>query len=288
VLLLALIFHAQSFKTTVELVTVPVTVTSRSNNQPIEQLTAGDFRVHEDGVEQKITLLDRERRPVSLCVVLDSSNSMAGTKQALAAEVVQHVFDGLRPEDEVSLVVFSGFPEIALTWMPVSDLPRIDWTQWKAAGMTALLDAMRVGVGLIGEAKNPRLVTLVVSDGEETGSVTSFRELAKTRRQSETQVYAFHTDAWPRTVPFDPYGHDPRPSILPAVVGDSGGTTSTIRVQPQAFAAARAFLDELRSQYLLGYIPSKPADGTYRRVKVETNDRTLRVRHRAGYLAMPQ
>ena len=210
---------------------------------------------------------------------------MAGNKQALAAEVVQHVLDGLRPEDEMSLVVFSGFPEIALTWTPVSDLPPIDWTQWKAAGMTALLDAMRVGVGLIGEARNPRLVTLVVSDGEETGSVASFRELAKTRRQSEAQVYAFYTDAWPRG---DPTGYEPRPSVLPAVVGDSGGTTSTIRVQPQAFAAAQAFLDELRSQYLLGYVPSKPPDGKYRRVRVETNDRTLRVRHRAGYLAMPQ
>jgi Mg-chelatase subunit ChlD len=163
---------------------------------------------------------------------------MEGNKQRVPAAVVQKVIDGLRPDDEVALVVFAGRPEIAIRWTPARGVPPIDWAQWKAAGMTALVDAMRVGVDLMSEARKPKLAILVVSDGQETGSFTSFGRLVTTRRQSETMVYA-------------------------------------------------VFLDELRSQYVLGYTPSKSPDGKYRRLRIETDDRTLKVRHRAGHLAMP-
>ena len=293
-LAIALLFAAQTFKTGVELVTVPVTVMTRGN-VAVAGLTKEDFRLSEDGVEQTITLVDRERRPVSLCIVLDSSHSMRGGNQLLAAAMVQQILDGLHADDEVSLVVFAGRPEIARTWTPARQMPRIDWTKWLTDGWTALVDAMRVGIGLVNDAKNPRIVILAVSDGEETGSVTPINELVNTRRQSEAQVYAIRTDSWAAGdgVSLTPGFPSAAPMLtrrvnaLPSVIGDSGGTQYEVRVDPQVKPAARAFLDELGSQYILGYVPSKPPDGTYRRVKVTINNKALNVRHRGGYLAMP-
>jgi len=46
--------------------------------------------------------------------------------------------------------------------------------------------------------------------------------------------------------------------------------------------------DELNAQYTLGYVPKKAPDGKYRRLKVEAQNKDLRVRHRGGYLAMPR
>ena len=50
---------------------------------------------------------------------------------------------------------------------------------------------------------------------------------------------------------------------------------------------ARMLLEELRSQYTLGYQPTRALDGRFRRVTVEAVDDNLTLRHRAGYLATP-
>jgi hypothetical protein len=39
--------------------------------------------------------------------------------------------------------------------------------------------------------------------------------------------------------------------------------------------------------YPLVYEPSRPLDGTFRRIRIEPKDRNFR-RHRAGYLGQPQ
>lgn len=68
---------AQVFKVDTELVTIPITVTTRDNER-VSDLTAADFQVREDGVEQTIAFVDQQRRALSLCIVLDSSVSMRG------------------------------------------------------------------------------------------------------------------------------------------------------------------------------------------------------------------
>jgi hypothetical protein len=45
--------------------------------------------------------------------------------------------------------------------------------------------------------------------------------------------------------------------------------------------------NDLQHEYLLGYTPTRPLDGKYRRLKVEVNRRGVAVRHRGGYLALP-
>ena len=73
-----------AFRAGVELVTVPLTVTHRDRDRSIGELTAADFRVFEDGVEQEVTLLDHARRPVSLTIILDTSLSMTADRRAIA------------------------------------------------------------------------------------------------------------------------------------------------------------------------------------------------------------
>lgn len=77
-----------SFRAGVELVTVPVTVTSRDHNTYIDGLTAADFELAENGERQVVTTVTRERRPLSICFIVDSSLSMAyGNRKVLANQV---------------------------------------------------------------------------------------------------------------------------------------------------------------------------------------------------------
>jgi hypothetical protein len=109
----------QPFKSGTDVVTVPVTVTNRSGTERIRDLTAVDFRLFENGDEQRVSVFNRERRPISLCITLDSSFSMTAPQQALAAAAVTRMLEGLEPDDEVSLVVFAGGSQYLLGYTPL-------------------------------------------------------------------------------------------------------------------------------------------------------------------------
>ena len=121
------------FKAGVELVTVPVTVTSNDHNTYIEGLTAADFRVTENGERQVVTTVTRERRPISVCFVIDSSGSMSlGDRRDLASQAVDRIVGQLKPDDEVSIVFFDEKVEERLPWTKVGPGVKLNWGGWAA------------------------------------------------------------------------------------------------------------------------------------------------------------
>jgi VWFA-related protein len=231
---------------------------------------------------------------VSLAIALDSSGSMAGERRELAAEALRALFVLLDPRDELSLVVFAGDVVVPLTWARVGQMPGLEWPQWVVPPTrTALLDAVMQGLSLMDAATESRHVLLVVSDGFEWRSTATWPDLVKTRRQSETEVYAFRTLPWRdrqqarRVGTLDGARAMPRLDAMGALVGDSGGIVHEIGTGQEVALATMAFTSTLRNQYLLAYETPRPLDGTYRRIKVEARGHTVRVRHRGGYLALP-
>jgi VWFA-related protein len=296
--------HQPVFRSTTELVRIPVSVTR--GNQPVEPgvLTLADFSVTEDGAAQVPTFVQRESLPLSIAVVYDISGSMGEERPAaLGVESLRQVSLRLRAEDEVSLITFAGSPSVAVPWTPAPEAARLS-LNLTAKGSTSLVDAVVAALKLLDGARNSRPVVLLVSDGFENSSLAPWRELVTTRRQSEASVYAFTIAPLLRRHPnIGPSSADPAtamgpmiPSvsaspaavnIIPALVGTSGGVEYRIATGREIPNLARAFVEDLRFQYTIGYSPSKPFDGRYRRVKVEVKKRGYRVRHRVGYLALP-
>lgn len=294
----------QPFKSGTDMVTIPVSVTNRTGTERVRDLAVDQFRVFENGVEQTVTAFSRERRAISLCIALDSSMSMEGTRQRLAADAVGRLIAGLEPDDEIALVVFAGHAEVPIPWTRAAVFPRIDWANWKTVPNTALLDGLRRSLDLMDASHNSRAAILLVSDGDENSSKVTVAKVAATRRQSETLVYAFRMDdfwnpkpaAGTRLPPIEaqaPAGIGPMPApperappdVLSQLVTESGGWSYPIHNAGHTAQAAGSLLDELRYQYVLGYSPRNAADGTYRKLKVEMRNREFRVRYRAGYLA---
>ena len=284
VLATAAVLQAQpAFRSSVDLVTVPVTVTAREEAWRVGELGPADFRVLEDGVPQELSLVSHEPRPLSICILLDSSPSMASTRQRFAIRTVDTLLASLAPEDEATMVFFASKPRMAFPWTRAGDLRPVSWIEWRLSLGTALIDAMKEGLRLIEQARNPLPVIVVISDGGENASGTSLASLAATRRQSETMIYGIHTDLPPSK--FAPPVNRAFSDFLPDLVGNSGGTVYQVKSPEAGEAAARAFLEELRSQYTLGYVPKRAADGKYRTLKVESTNKNVVIRHRAGYLA---
>ena len=272
-----------AFRSSVDLVTVPVTVTAREQAWRVGELGPADFRIYEDGVPQELSLVTHEPRALSICILLDSSPSMASTRQRFAIRTVDTLLGSLAPGDEATMVFFASKPQLAFPWTRGADVRPVSWIEWRLSLGTALIDAMKEGLRLIEQASNPLPVIVVVSDGGENASGTSLASLAATRRQSETMIYGIHTDLPPSK--FAPPVNRAFTDFLPELVSNSGGTVYEVKSAEAGEAAARAFLEELRSQYTLGYVPKRAPDGKYRTVKVESTNRNLVLRHRAGYLA---
>ena len=118
-IVLAATLHAQpTFRTMVDLVTVPVVVTA-SDGSRVGDLDVGDFRVWEDGVPQNLSLVSRDPRPLSICILLDSSPSMAG-REVLATRAIDTILARLHDDDEAALLMFASTVKVALPWTRAS------------------------------------------------------------------------------------------------------------------------------------------------------------------------
>jgi VWFA-related protein len=272
------------FRSAVNLVTIPVTVTAKDSTRRMGELGAADFRIYEDGVQQELTVVSHEPRPLSVCILVDSSPSMASGRQPMAIRAIDTLLAGLKREDEAALHFFAAKFRTVFPWTPAAELKPVSWLEWRLSLGTALIDALKEALLQIEQARNPLPVILVVSDGGENASGTSLVGLVASRRQSETLIYAIHTDLPPSR--YAPLVNRAFANFLPQVVGDSGGLIHRVRSIEEAEVAANRLLEELRSQYVLGFASRRPLDGKYRTLKVEARDTNLTVRHRAGYLAV--
>lgn len=265
---------------------IPVTVTAKDSLRRVGELASADFRIYEDGVLQELTVVSHEPRALSVCILVDSSPSMASGRQHLASRAIDTLLKGLQADDEASLHFFSSRVRTLFPWTAAPQIKPVSWLEWRLSLGTALIDALKEGLAQVERAHNPLPVILVVSDGGENASGTSLPGLVATRRQSETLIYGIQTDLAPSR--YAPLVNRAFANFLPQVVGDSGGLIHRVRTTEEAETAALALLEELRSQYTLGYAPKRALDGKYRTVKVDAVDVNLTVRHRAGYLATPK
>jgi len=98
--------------------------------------------------------------------------------------------------------------------------------------------------------------------------------------QSEALIYAIGVDA-----PTEgPYAVDP--VALRKLTDPTGGMTQIVRSDSAVVGAAERIGDELRQQYVIGFVSDRPKDGKFHHVRVTVDGcRKCAVRARLGYAA---
>jgi VWFA-related protein len=187
--------QAFRFRTGIELINVTATVTD-GNGRFVPGLQKEDFRVFEDGQEQQITHFNSERVPVSLGLVVDTSGSMEGEKWTNARQALNRfLLQLLDREDEVFLYRFDNQPELVENW--TTDRERIagGLGRIRPRGATSLYDAVSEAVPVAQNGRHRKKALVVISDGNDTNSRTTIRELKQQIRESEVLVYAIGIDS---------------------------------------------------------------------------------------------
>src|SRR5580658_10273146 len=281
---------AQNIVVDTTLVVIPVTVTDPMNRFVLG-LEKNDFTILEDGVEQKITHFSGEDAPLSVGILFDTSGSM-DLKTDTSHHAVTEFLKTMNAQDEAFLIQFSDRAQVVqeFTGSPKEIEGRM--TTLKTGGLTALLDAVELGVREMKKAKNPRKALVIVSDGGDNNSRYTGTDIKDIVKEADTQIYAMGV--------FEPNffaGLSAElvsgPRLLAQIADQTGGRAYGASEFSQLPGIAEKIAIELRNQYVLAYSPTNgQRDGTYRKVEVKMRQPkglpALKARWRLGYYAPSQ
>jgi VWFA-related protein len=182
------------FKSGVELINVTATVADASGRF-VSGLRQEDFLVFEDDQPVTVTHFSAERVPVSLGIALDTSGSMEGQKiEAAQSALDRFFFDLLDRNDELFLYRFSNSPVLLQNWTRDRQLLSRALGRITPNGGTALYDAVSEAIPLTRQGQHRKKALLIVSDGNDTASAASVRDVKAQIRESEVLVYAIGID----------------------------------------------------------------------------------------------
>src|ERR1700758_193288 len=94
-----------TFRSGVELVELDVSVTR--GGVPVAGLTAKDFSLTDNGVAQEVESVTLETLPLSVTLVLDTSQSVAGERLQHLVQAGEGLTSALRAGDRAALITFS-------------------------------------------------------------------------------------------------------------------------------------------------------------------------------------
>jgi Ca-activated chloride channel family protein len=182
------------FKSGVELINVTASVFD-AFGRFVPDLQQKDFIVYEDDQAQTLTHFSAERAPVSLGIALDTSGSMAGERiQAAQSAFSRFLDDLLGSEDEIFLYRFSDRPVLVQDW--TTDRLVLSRALGRVAvhGTTAMYDAVAQAVSLAATGRHRKKALVLLSDGNDTSSKTTLRDVKQVIRETDALVYAIGFD----------------------------------------------------------------------------------------------
>jgi VWFA-related protein len=256
-----------NIRSDVNLVLIPVTVTDPLNRF-VTGLEKENFKVFEDKKQQIVSQFSSEDAPLSIGILFDCSGSM-GQKLTKSREAVTQFLKTANPEDEFYLVQFNDTAELVQPFTnSTGDIQsRLSFSQSK--GMTALLDAVYLGLHEMKKARNGRKAILIISDGGDNSSRYTEGELRNLVKEADVQIYAIGI--------YEPVGSRSRtpeesngPALLSEMADQTGGRQYQVENTNELPDIAAKIGVELRNQYVLGYASSnQERDGKYRHVEVK-------------------
>ncbi|HXD18392.1 MAG TPA: VWA domain-containing protein [Vicinamibacterales bacterium] len=265
----------------VDLVVFNVTVTDR-RGRSIPDLQRTDFHIDEDGRAQDVALFDANDVPASVGLIVDNSGSMADKRADVVGAALAFVAAS-NPRDEMFVVNFNEHAYMGLPVPFTSDARQIHAAllQRPPTGLTALYDALALGIDHLQAATRDRKALVVLSDGGDNASRRSLDEVLRYARQSNATIYTIGI--------YDEVDRDKDPRTLRKIAGLSGGRAYFPRALDDLERVWRDIAGGIRNQYTVAYHSSNPIrDGAFRRVTItagRNGKRDLRVAARDGYFA---
>lgn len=263
-----------------DLVVVNVTVTDGVGKYA-RGLHRADFKLLEDGKEQKISTFGAEETPFAAAVLLDFSGSME-KRVSMARAAAIRFLDGLREEDVAAVYRFDSEIEQLQDYSPSRDLAPMAFGM-HAKGMTVLNDAVLRAAQDLSQRPEKRRAIIVLSDGYDTKSSASMEKALAAAFNAGVTIYTVDMSS-PETSSMQARAQ--AAGTLRNFANKSGGRYISTPGGQAMREAFNSILEELGNQYTIAYQPSNRArDGRFREIAVQLSRPELVARTRKGYRA---
>lgn len=278
------------FRSGIDLVALNVIVTD-AHHALVPGLTANDFTVFEDRVQQDLSFFAATQVPLDLAILLDTSSSMRDRIRTVQRAAVGFA-SALRPGDRVSVLDIKG--SVATLHPLNGDIAAAcdAIRRTVAKGDTALYNGVYLALREMakghrdnGEVRRQALV--VLSDGDDTASLVSADDVMEAARQAGVVIYTITlqpADAV-QMAARNGYRYFSRSEYtMKALAQDTGGRAFSSTSVSELAGVYGLITRELASHYILGYTSKNPkSDGSFRRVMVRVPG--MQTRTRSGYVA---
>jgi VWFA-related protein len=294
----------ETIKLKTDLVVVDALARDKKSREIIRGLKLQDFELYEDGAKQQIEYFGQDKLPISLVLLLDISGSVRPVVEKIREGALQ-TLQRLKPEDEVALMVFSGWTELIQDFTKDRELVQNKLAQAleKTGGGTRIHEAILKAARQTRYSTNPlsRRAILVITDNQGYMSryddTISEQDVRQTLIESGATVCGVIVRSILNvfdTLVFQPMSSEQikRTTINPSVEETGGEITGASKEDINTRIGE--MIEHLRSRYSLGYAPTNQVyDGRYRKITVTLSTEARRrlgndivISARKGYYAI--
>jgi VWFA-related protein len=259
------------------------TVTDKKGNF-VTGLNQSSFGLLDDGrpPEKVLHFYQQTNLPLRVGIMLDTSSSIRGRFAFEQDSAVAFLLQVLHRNDRAFVEGFDVEMDVAQGFTNNIDLLNQGIKKLRPGGGTALYDALystcKDQMLTLKEVSAVRKAIILVSDGDDNYSHALRTDAIKECQRAETIVYAISTDVKPT--------RDQGDENLKAIADATGGRAFFPTQIEDVASGFSSIEEELRSQYLLEYLPANfKQDGAFRTIYLHANDTRYQVRAHTGYFA---
>ncbi len=243
---------------------VLVSVVARRADNAAAAITAKQLAVFDNGIEQTIRNFTPDPSPARIVLLVDNSLTIRADVEKLekaAREFAYEIFEG----DKLLIVGYDEQAEIVSDWTDDAKSIETSLKLFRKKGQPHLFDAASAVLEqALRSAPGQKRVIVVISDGLDRGSKTSFDQILAELQKDDITVYAVQaTDRTRGAIRRDV----PKPKqVIDKLVEGTGGSIFSI---DDPSTAAKMICDELRkNRYVVSYVPSSAPFGETRSLLV--------------------
>jgi len=283
-----------------QLVTLNISVIDRSTNRGLLGLAQSEFKLFEDGQEQRIVQFESSSAPFDLMLLIDLSGSTREVVKLIRAAAIRFV-DAARPADRIGVITFAGEAKVISELTADRELlrQRIE-TIDTARGDTKLYDATNFAMDeLVKESKKSRRSAIVLmSDGldgtipgvsGQQGSRRSYPETLRNIQEFDGVLYTLWLNTeYQAMSPEDtqPEAFDAGHDRLKEMADAGGGVFYEVEKLTDLAGAYEQVVADLGTMYSLAYRPANSArDGKWRAIRIGISRTNAVPRGKRGYYA---
>ncbi|MGP8175019.1 MAG: VWA domain-containing protein [Terracidiphilus sp.] len=264
-------------------VTVDVGVLLEKTHQFVPGLKPANFRVYEDGVEQKITGFKRVEAPITVLMICE----FAANNYSFIYDMRNAAFafaQQLRPQDYVALMTFDMRTQIQLDFTQDKRqfAEAINSLRVPGFSETNVFDALYEGLDRLERIEGRKYIILIASGRDTFSKLTLDKILKKVKAAQDVTIYTVSTGGLLRAITEGRGGMRGSMRDMDYLQADNqmrtfasltGGASYYPRFTGEYPDIFQEINQNIRSKYLLIYHPTNAKqDGSYRKLRVELVD----------------